>query len=153
MYRKLQSKVIRPINGVQMVELGKNIGQAAKNYGLTVKACCEKMDLSASGIEKGSCIDKTVIEKACKYKIDVKKDKNQRDGCGCVESIDVGAYNTCPNGCVYCYANYSKKSVEANLKKHNINADMLNDELKGTERVFERKMCSNRQTQPRLFLL
>lgn len=144
MYRKLKAKAIRPINEEEMVELCTNIGQIAKNYKLTVKACCEKMDLSAFSIQKASCIDKALIEKVCGYKIDVKADKNQRKNCGCIKSIDIGAYNTCLNGCVYCYANYSKKSVEANIKRHHIEANMLIDDLIGTERILERKVQSNK---------
>ena len=151
MYHKLKTNVILPIDEMQMAELGAFIGQTAKNYGLNAKACCEKIDLTVFGIEKASCIDKSVIEKVCGYKLDVKADKNQRENCGCVESIDIGAYNTCLNGCVYCYANYSEKSVEANARRHSTKANMLNDELKGEEKVIERKVQSNKKTQIELF--
>jgi len=50
--------------------------------------------LTAYGIEKASCIDKGIIEKVCGHKLAVKQDKNQREYCGCVESIDIGTYTT-----------------------------------------------------------
>lgn len=150
-YKKLKTNIILPINEKQMAELGKFIGKTANDYGLTAKACCEKTDMSLFGIEKASCIDKDVIEKICSYKLDINVDKNQRNGCNCVESIDMGTYNTCLNGCVYCYANYSEKSIIANVKGHNPKADMLNDELKGTEKITERKVRSYVNNQIDLF--
>jgi len=146
-YKKLKTDIIRDITEEEITELSMFIGQTAKDYELDVKACSEKTDLTAYGIEKASCIDKGIIEKVCGHKLDVKQDKNQREYCGCVESIDIGTYNTCNNGCVYCYANYSEKSVAANMKRHNINSEMLNDTLKAGERVIERKVKSYKSDQ------
>jgi len=146
-YKKLKTDIIRDITEEEITELSMFIGQTAKDYELDVKACSEKTDLTAYGIEKASCIDKGIIEKVCGHKLDVKQDKNQREYCGCVESIDIGTYNTCNNGCVYCYANYSEKSVAANMKRHNINSEMLNDTLKAGEGVIERKVKSYKSDQ------
>ena len=57
-----------------------------------------------------------------KYFISVhKKDKGQREFCGCMASKDVGEYNTCPHLCEYCYANTSKETALANWKRHTQN--------------------------------
>lgn len=42
----------------------------------------------------------------------------QRTGCGCAASVDVGAYDTCPHGCAYCYATSSAERVAANRLRH-----------------------------------
>ena len=141
-YKKLKNGIIRDITEEEITELSVFIGKTAKSYNLDVKACSEKMDLSAYGIKKASCIDKVIIEKVCGQKLHIKQDKSQRQNCGCMESIDIGKYNTCSNGCVYCYANYSEKSVAVNMKRHNPNSMMLNDEIKAGERVIERKVKS-----------
>ena len=62
------------------------------------------------------CIDKKLIESIIGCQMHVGKDRNQRAECGCMESIDVGVYDTCPNGCVYCYANHKQESVAANSR-------------------------------------
>jgi hypothetical protein len=49
------------------------------------------------------------------------QDKGQRQFCGCINSKDIGEYNTCPHLCEYCYANASKEMAIANYKRHKNN--------------------------------
>jgi hypothetical protein len=144
-YSKLKTNLIRKITDDEIAELGIFIGQTSKNYGLSAKACSEKTDLTAYGIKKASCIDKAVIEKICGCPLDLKADKNQRDGCGCYESIDIGAYNTCLNGCVYCYANDSTATTERRHGSHDPDGELLVGTIKSDEKIIERKVKSNKQ--------
>ena len=46
------------------------------------------------------------------------RDTGQRAVCLCVPCKDVGQYNTCPHGCVYCYANTSPAMAARNFQRH-----------------------------------
>ena len=143
-YPKLRTDILREIGEDEMAELGGMISTDAKDFGIAVKACCEETLLSKCGIGQAHCIDRGLIEKICGCGLDIKRDRNQRATCGCFESVDIGAYNTCGNGCVYCYANYSRASAENNLKRHNPESGLLIGDIGDNDKITERRASSNK---------
>jgi hypothetical protein len=129
LYKKLNSKekkaIIKEISKEQMHTLAGAFAELVKQYPIELFACCEAEDFSGEGIRSASCIDRELVEKLCGHKISVKKDGNQRPNCGCIKSVDIGAYNCCKNGCIYCYANHSEASIQKNCAKHRPNAPFL----------------------------
>jgi hypothetical protein len=148
-YRKVQSNLgrlgqgYRELTSAEMAGIAKGLRDLKTRTGLTVATCAEGLDLAAYGIEHNRCIDDDLLAKL--YPEDsalmahlgrvqddlfaqpgkAKKDQGQRKECGCIVSKDIGAYNTCPHLCTYCYANSSKESVIANYRRHVPEGEMM----------------------------
>lgn len=131
-----------PIRREDMEVLGKELASLGAKYGLRLSTCSETIDLSPFGIEKGKCIDDQRIEAILGYSLRMKKDRNQRRECGCMESVDLGAYNTCPHGCLYCYANHKQGTVEANRENHDPQSPFLFGEVGDRDQIIVRKLDS-----------
>lgn len=135
----------------QLMAFAGMLSEIAAAHGMEVASCAEKMDLRQHGIRHNSCIDRSLIESIIGCRMNVSKDKNQRGECGCVESVEIGAYNTCKNGCIYCYANYSQRSVMNNCSKYNPNSPLLCGEIMDGDRVTKRTAKSVKESQLNIF--
>ena len=155
LYRNTQTHLkdlgILPLGDKEMYELAERLVEIANKNNLIVESCAEKINLEKFGIQHGHCIDCSLFEKILNCKMNLSKDKNQRPECGCMESIDIGAYNTCKNGCRYCYANFSDKTVVKNTSVHNPYSPLIFGEIMSDDKIIERKMVSLKDTQISLF--
>lgn len=145
--QNVQTHGIRQLTESEKQELAAVLSKIAKHNLMLIDTCAEDIDLSRYGISHARCIDDRLIERIIGYKLEIEKDKNQRLACGCIASIDIGAYNTCGNGCLYCYANYNKTMVTSNVEKHNPHSQLLYGCLSSQDIVNERLMKSNKKLQ------
>ncbi len=140
--RNLQGKNVREPSTVEMLEMAAKLFVIAKGYGMNVQTCAEEIALESVGIKHGKCIDNALIEDLLGMKLVVSKDPNQRKECGCVQSIDIGEYNTCAHGCKYCYANFREEMVARNKMAHDPDSPLLIGHLGAEDKVTERKLFS-----------
>lgn len=123
-----------------LTEFAKRLSAIAKENGMTIGSCAERIDLDECGIAHNCCIDKELIESIIGYKLKAGKDKNQRKECGCMESVEIGTYHTCKNGCKYCYANDSEERVIKNWSRYDVNSPILCGTLDESDKISERKV-------------
>ncbi|WP_304968144.1 DUF1848 domain-containing protein [Duncaniella muris] len=133
---------IRQITDEEMIHMAAKMAQIALKYKLVIESCAEQIDLQKAGVRHGSCIDKKLIEKLSGCRLSGKKDKNQRGECGCIESVETGAYNTCLTGCKYCYANFSDERVKENVKLYDEVSPLLCGHINSGDRITDRKVKS-----------
>lgn len=62
-----------------------------------------------------------------------------RENCNCIDTVDLGFYNTCSHLCKYCYANYDEPQVITNRKLHHLTSSLLIGELEEDDIVKLRK--------------
>lgn len=142
---------IRPITEREMTELAGKMAEAAGQNQMSIEACAEQTDLSGAGVKRGSCIDRLLIEKLTDCRLAGGKDRNQRKECGCMESIEVGAYDTCRNGCLYCYAGSGMERLRAALKQYDVNSPLLCGCVGPEDKITERNVKSLKIRQISLF--
>jgi len=68
-----------------------------------------------------------------------------RPGCACAEARDIGEYDTCPHGCVYCYAVRDRDLARRRHREHDPKSEFL---FPPSSNVADAAEISN---QPRLF--
>lgn len=147
---------VRPLNiqteTIEMqYEIMQRFSEVAKEYGFYIDTCAEKLDSGKLCIAHACCIDKKRFERLGKCKLTIGKDLNQRAECGCVASIDIGAYNTCKHSCLYCYANYNQNIVNRNTNTHNPDSPLLFGEIGENDVIKERVVKSCKENQLTVF--
>lgn len=106
-------------------EISGFLADVSRDCGFEIFTCAEAFTLDDFGIRHGKCIDDELLNRLFGLNLSIPKDKGQRKLCGCVESKDIGVYDTCPYGCIYCYANTSSELARRNFHRHNRHAPLL----------------------------
>lgn len=125
-------KELERTNGVKIlnisekfkIELANELAEIAEGFGIRMYSCCGDYLINEK-IKKGRCIDGDVIENLFFPGGFEYKQKPTRSECGCTESSDIGTYDTCPHGCIYCYANTDRNRAKQVYENHDRDSAFL----------------------------
>lgn len=139
MYKKLEYNMpeIIPLSAEDMDKLAKGLGTAAKKYGMHIQTCGTNGDFSHYGIHSSGCMTLDILGAANGIEFKNLRHKGMRQGCHCIESRDIGAYDTCMNGCKYCYANKNPHKAFDNFKLHDPNSPLLLGNVKPDDTIVQ----------------
>ncbi len=139
MYKKLEVNMpeLIPLTDEDKDALACGMGEIANKYGIYLQTCGTNGDYSRYGIHPSGCMTLDMIGTANGVEFRKLKHKGMRQGCHCIESRDIGTYDTCMNGCKYCYANKRPEIAFENYKLHDPNSPLLLGHIKESDTVRE----------------
>lgn len=124
--------------------LMRDLSEVARQHGMQLTLCSQPYLLEPrAGVPEARCIDARRISTLAGKDIQAPL-KGARKECGCFASKDIGDYDTCPHGCVYCYAVSNRRLAQRRHGQHDPSGEFLFSP--GTERASEQD-----ETAPRLF--
>ena len=83
---------------------------------MALKLCAQPTYITPH-IPAARCIDIERISRIANRTV-IGRENGNRPGCKCSTNRDIGSYDTCPQGCAYCYATSSNHAAVSNLIKH-----------------------------------
>ena len=128
--------------------LATELAEIAKDHNMQLTMCSQRRFL-AKGVKESRCVDARRLSDVAGFSIRAKL-KGNRPECGCYESIDIGEYDTCPHGCVYCYAVRNRKLAQKRYKEHDPKGEFLYMPKNLPEEVKDKKQ-NMRNNQTTLF--
>ena len=85
---------------------------------------CGQPELIVDEVAEARCIDGTRLANIAGHELDM-SDKPHRAQCACHTSRDIGAYDSCPHGCVYCYAVRNREFAKTRHAAHDPQGEFL----------------------------
>lgn len=127
LYKKLETNMpeLIPLSVEDMDTLARELGRIAGAHGIHLQTCGTNGDYSRYGIHPSGCMTLDILGRANGIAFKDLKHRGMRQGCHCIESRDIGAYDTCLNGCKYCYANQTPQKAFENRRLHDPDSPLL----------------------------
>lgn len=150
-YKKLHLPELQPISGQQKELIAKGLGEMAAKRHLYIQTCGTKESYEQYGIHHSGCMTRAVYEHSLGLHFKKVAERGNRPGCRCMESRGLGDYNTCLNGCRYCYANYDHEKARENYRLHDPESPLMIGHLRPTDKIVPLHQESCLDRAPMLF--
>lgn len=150
-YKKLHLPELQPISGQQKELIAKGLGEMAAKRHLYIQTCGIKESYEQYGIHHSGCMTRAVYEHSLGLHFKKVAERGNRPGCRCMESRGLGDYNTCLNGCRYCYANYDHEKARENYRLHDPESPLMIGHLRPTDKIVPLHQESCLDKAPMLF--
>lgn len=137
--RNMERMHMKEMGESDMHAIGKALGKIAERHHIRLQTCAEQIDLRAYGIVQGACIDRLPLENIVGHSLSHIQTKGVRNTCHCMATVDIGDYNCCAHGCLYCYANYQANEITLRMKQHDPQSSVLIGHVGKDDRIIERK--------------
>jgi hypothetical protein len=107
-------------------ELVADLAGIAAVHGMRLTICSQNMLHTPGVTQEARCVDAERLERVSgRALLGRIKLRGNRAECGCYASRDIGEYDTCPHGCVYCYAVLNRDLALARYKAHDPEGEFL----------------------------
>jgi len=107
----------------EKLRLTADLLEIARRHDMTLSICSQPSYL-IPGVREARCVDAPRLEDVGGGRIVAALKGNRRE-CGCFESRDIGEYDTCPHGCIYCYAVRNQALAKQRFAKHDPLSEFL----------------------------
>jgi hypothetical protein len=103
----------------------RQLSELARQRKMRITLCSQPYLLEPNaGVAEAHCVDAQRLSALAGNVIQARL-KGARKECGCFESRDIGDYDTCPHGCVYCYAVLDRSLARRRHSEHDPNSEFL----------------------------
>ena len=103
--------------------LSEDLAKMAATRGMQLTMCSQDQFL-APGVKPARCVDAARLSDIAGHSIPAEL-RGNRPECGCYASKDIGEYDTCPHGCVYCYAVQNRDLAKTRFREHDPMSEFL----------------------------
>ena len=142
---------VRAVTASEQQTLINAFSSIAAENDLQIHLCCENAGLICSNVDAVGCMSQKILEDAIGCRLIVPKKKGAKKECSCLLGADIGAYNTCGHGYLYCYANYDQDTVRHNMSRHDKKAPFLIGTFQEGDVIKDAKQASWKDRQMSIF--